>query len=93
MHGRWQEFNEGWHLCHSWQRIFASIISAMFALLLLGLFVLLAIVSLVGLTADSRDLRPRLPVQAPGNQPDFSRQEQLARTALPPHPRARIHRP
>jgi hypothetical protein len=65
----------------------------MFALVLLGLFVLLAIVSLLGFTADSRDLRPRLPVQAPGNQPDFPWLERVGRTALPPYPRLRTHRP
>jgi hypothetical protein len=64
----------------------------MFALALLGLFVLLAIISLVGLTADSRDLRPRLPVQAPGNQPELPRYERLGRTALPPYPRLWTHR-
>jgi hypothetical protein len=59
----------------------------------LGVFVLLAIVSLLGFTADSRDLcRPRLPVQAPGNQPDFPFLERIGRTALPPYPRSRTHR-
>ncbi len=68
----------------------------MYAIVLLGLFVLLAIVSLFGRTADSRDLRPRLPVQTPGNQPDAPWSERLVHTALPPYSRARrvrTHRP
>jgi len=34
----------------------------MFALVLIALFLLVAVASLLGLTADSRDLRPRLPL-------------------------------
>ena len=65
----------------------------MYALALLGLFVLLAIVSLLGLTADSRDLRPRLPVQSRGNQPVPPSDEQFVHTALPPYHRVRAHHP
>jgi len=39
----------------------------------------------LGLTADSRDLRPHIPVQARGSQPEMSWPERLVRTALPPH--------
>jgi hypothetical protein len=63
----------------------------MYAIALLGLFVLLAIVSALGLTADSRDLRPRLPVQAKGSQSEPRSDEQFAHTALPPYRRLRAH--
>jgi hypothetical protein len=54
----------------------------MFALVLVALFLLVAVTSLLGLTADSRDLRPRLPVQAGGEQPEPGWTERLADTAL-----------
>lgn len=56
----------------------------MFALMLLGVFVLLAVVSLLGLTADSRDFRPGLPVQGPDKRHDAPSTEPIERTALPP---------
>jgi hypothetical protein len=87
----WQEFNAGWLFCHSWQDLYSRTIIAMYAIALLGLFVLLAIVSALGLTADSRDLRPHLPVQSRGNQPPPSTDEQFAHTALPPYRRLRTH--
>ena len=59
----------------------------MFAVVLLGLFLLLAVASMLGLTADSRDLRPQLPVHAPGDQPETPSTEQFVNTALPPYPR------
>jgi hypothetical protein len=64
----------------------------MFALVLVGLFLLVAVTSLLGLTADSRDLRPRLPVQAGGEQPEPGWTERLADTALPPYRRVRMRR-
>ena len=64
----------------------------MFALALLGLFVLVAVASLLGFGADSRDLRPRLPVQARGDQPDAVWSEQLTHTALPPVGPSRLRR-
>jgi len=57
----------------------------MFTLLLIALFLLVAVASLLGLAADSRDLRPRLPVQARGEQPEPGWTEPLADTALPPY--------
>jgi hypothetical protein len=56
----------------------------MFALVLISLFLLVAVASLLGLSADSRDLRPRRPVQASGEQPQPGWTERLADTALPP---------
>jgi hypothetical protein len=88
----WQYFNVGWHFCHSWQDLCCRIILAMFALVLLGLFLLVAVASLLGLSADSRDLRPRLPVQAGGEQPTPAWTEQLAHTALPPARHVGLHR-
>jgi hypothetical protein len=64
----------------------------MFTLLLIALFLLVAVASLLGLTADSRDLRPRLPVQAGGQQPEPGWTERLADTALPPYERVRLRR-
>jgi hypothetical protein len=64
----------------------------MFALVLVALFLLVAVTSLLGLTADSRDLRPRLPVQAGGEQPEPGWTERLADTALPPYGRVRLRR-
>ncbi|HKF34488.1 MAG TPA: hypothetical protein VKB37_19180 [Jatrophihabitantaceae bacterium] len=64
----------------------------MFALVLLGLFLLVAVASLLGFGADSRDLRPRLPVQSGGEQRDPSWTEQLTHTALPPHRHLRLRR-
>jgi hypothetical protein len=63
----------------------------MYAIVFLAFFVLIAVVSLFGWTADSRDLSPRLPLQAPGQQPDARSQEPVTRTALPPQPRWRAH--
>jgi hypothetical protein len=88
----WQDFNATWHFCHSWQDICCRIIFAMFALVLLGLFLLVAVASLLGLSADSRDLRPRLPVQAGGEQPAPTWTEQLSHTALPPARHVRLRR-
>ena len=62
----------------------------MFALVLVGLFLLVAVASLLGLTADSRDLRPRLPVQAGGEQPQPGWTEPLADAALPPYAHVRL---
>jgi hypothetical protein len=62
----------------------------MIALVLIALFLLVAMASLSGLTADSRDLRPRLPVQAGGEQPQPGWTEPLANTALPPYRRVRL---
>ena len=59
----------------------------MFAVVLLGLFLLLAIAGTLGLTADSRDLRPHLPIHAPGDQPQTAPTEQFAGAELPPHRR------
>lgn len=64
----------------------------MFALVLLGLFLLVAVASLLGFSADSRDLRPRLPVQARGDLHSPAWTEQLARTALPPYRHVRLRR-
>ena len=64
----------------------------MFALVLFGLFLLVAVASLLGFSADSRDLRPRLPVQAGGEQRDPGWTEQLAQTALPPYRHVRLRR-
>jgi hypothetical protein len=89
----WQDFNAGWHFCHSWQDVYCRIILAMFALVLLGLFLLVAVASLLGLSADSRDLQPRLPVQAGGEQPTPPWTERLAHTALPPARHVRLRRP
>lgn len=61
----------------------------MFLLVLLGIPVAVAIVSIAGLTADSRDLTPRLPLQTPGPLPESDRSENFANTALPPFRRAR----
>jgi hypothetical protein len=88
----WQDLNASWHVCHSWQDLCYRIIIAMFALVLLGLFLLVAVASLLGLTADSRDLRPRLPVQAAGEQPEPRSTDQLAHTALPPYRHVRLRR-
>ena len=63
----------------------------MYAIVFLALFVALAVVSLLGWTADSRDLRPRLPLQARGKQPELPMPEPISHTALPPHPRAHVH--
>ena len=65
----------------------------MFAVVLLGIFIALAVVSLLGLTADSRDLRPRIPLQAPGDQPNAPFAERIGRTALPPYRHLRLRRP
>ena len=65
----------------------------MFALVLVALFLLAAVASLAGLTADSRDLRPRLPVQARGEQPEPGWTKPRADTALPPYGRVRLRRP
>jgi hypothetical protein len=62
----------------------------MFVLVLISLFLLVAVASLLGLTADSRDLRPRLPVQAGGEQPEPGWTEPLANTALPPYGHVRL---
>lgn len=64
----------------------------MFVLVLLGLFLLVTVASLLGFTADSRDLQPRLPVQAGGDQPERGRMEQVTHTALPPYPHVRLRR-
>jgi hypothetical protein len=64
----------------------------MFDLVLLGLFLLVTVASLLGFTADSRDLQPRLPVQAGGKQRDRSWTEQLTHTALPPYRHVRLRR-
>ena len=64
----------------------------MFALVLVCLFLLVAVASLLGLTADSRDLRPRLPVQAAGEQPEPGWTEPLTDTALPPYGHVRRRR-
>ncbi len=65
----------------------------MFLIVLLAFFVLVAILSMLGLSADSRDLRPHLPIQAPGRQANASWSEDLAGTALPPYRRVRTHLP
>jgi hypothetical protein len=65
----------------------------MVAVVFLGIFIALAVVSLLGLTADSRDLRPRRPLQAPGDQPDAPFAELTAHTALPPYRQLRLRRP
>jgi hypothetical protein len=88
----WQDLNVRWRICHSWQDLCYRIILAMFALVLLGLFLLVAVASLLGYGADSRDLRPRLPVQAGGEQRDSSWTEQLTHTALPPYRHLRLRR-
>jgi hypothetical protein len=88
----WQDLNGRWHFCHSWQDLCYRIILAMFALVLLGLFLLVTVASLLGFSADSRDLRPRLPVQVGGEQPDPVWSEQLTRTALPPYRHVRLRR-
>jgi hypothetical protein len=62
----------------------------MFVLVLLGVFLLVAVASVLGFTADSRDLRPHLPVQAGGEQATWT--EQLAHTALPPYRHVRLRR-
>ena len=64
----------------------------MFALVLLGLFLLVAVASVLGFSADSRDLRPRLPVQAGGEQRYPTWAEQLTHTALPPYRHVRMRR-
>lgn len=61
----------------------------MLLLVLLGVFVVVAILSIFGMTADSRDLRPRLPLQARGLRPENDRPESFSHTALPPFRRAR----
>ena len=63
----------------------------MYAIVFLALFVLLAVVSLLGWTADSRDLRPHLPLQARGDQRELPMLEPIAHAALPPHPRPHAH--
>ena len=64
----------------------------MYALMLAALFLLVAVASPAGLTADSRDLRPRLPVHASGEQPQPRSTEPLANTALPPYGHVRLRR-
>ena len=64
----------------------------MYALMLVALFLLIAAASLAGHTADSRDLPPRLPVQARGEQPEQGWTEPRADTALPPYGRVRLRR-
>jgi len=64
----------------------------MFAVVLLGLFLFLSVVSVLGHTADSRDLRPHRPVQTPGNEPDAPWAEHFVNTALPPYRRVGTHR-
>lgn len=88
----WQYFNAGWHACHSWPDIRKRTLTAMFAIMLLGLFLVLAIVSMLGLTADSRDFHPRLPVQAPNNRRDLPSAEPIEHTALPPSRQFRTQR-
>lgn len=61
----------------------------MYLLFLLGVFVAMAILSVVGMSADSRDLTPRLPLQARGARPDNDQPERFSQTALPPFRRAR----
>jgi hypothetical protein len=63
----------------------------MFAFGLVALFVLVAVVSLLGWTADSRELRPRLPLQAPRQRPEPLLAESVAATALPSRGRIRLH--
>jgi hypothetical protein len=62
----------------------------MFALLLAAPLLLVAVASLLGLSADSRDLRPRRPVQARGEQPQPGWTEPRADTALPPYAHVRL---
>ena len=62
----------------------------MFIIALLALFVVLAVVSSLGLTADSRDLRPHNPLQSRDDRADGPWPERLANTALPPYPSARV---
>jgi hypothetical protein len=62
----------------------------MFLVVFLGLFVVLAVVSLLGLTADSRDLRPHNPLQSRDERREGPFVERLANTALPPYRRARV---
>jgi asparagine synthetase A len=62
----------------------------MFIIALLALFVLLAVVSSLGLTADSRDLRPHNSLQSHDDRADLAWTDNLSNTALPPYPRARV---
>jgi hypothetical protein len=64
-----------------------------FALVLVGLYLLVAVASLPGLTADSRDLRPRLPVQGAASSPEPRWTKPRADTALPPYRRVRDRPP